>query len=261
MPVMNPSRSRPILVVLAALVVTAACGSSVASPGGSAGTPDPTGASGILPQPSATPAASTVTITTPEAALARVLALEPRLAGVQAFEPDLIGQSAWHKITPRDGGFQVEMFLGWGDCIAGCIERHEWTYLVAQIGTVTVVKDEGVPVPADRWPSPSGSGTTGIFGTAAAGPVCPVEQIPADPACAPRPVPGAVVLIRDARGQEVARATTDANGVFFVELAPGSYVVEGQPVQGLLGTPAAFEATVYEAGETVILIAYDTGIR
>jgi len=214
-----------------------------------------------LPSASAVPTPSSGPVTTPEAALARVLALEPRFAGIAPFDPDLIGQSAWHRITPVGDGFQVDLFLGWGDCMAGCIDRHEWTYLVAADGTVTAVKDQGVPVPLDGWPSPSGTGATGIFGTAAAGPVCPVEQVPPDPNCLPRPVPGAIVIIRDAAGQEVARATTDVNGLFFVALAPGSYVVEGQPVAGLMGTPQAVQATVNEAGETVIVLGYDTGIR
>jgi hypothetical protein len=260
MPVITPfRRPRSVVFLFVVLVLTAGCAASAASPGGTRAVPGPTGSSGG-PAASASPPTSIASITTPEAALARVFELEPRLTGIPAFDPDLIGQSAWHKVTAGDGGFQVDAFLGWGDCMAGCIERHEWTYLVAENGTVNLIKDQGVPVPPDGWPSPSGSGATGIFGTAAAGPVCPVEQV-GDPACAARPVPGAVVVIRDATGQEVARATTDARGVFFVQLAPGSYVVEGQPVEGLLGTPQAFEATVNEAGETVISIAYDTGIR
>src|ERR1035437_4003917 len=37
-------------------------------------------------------------------------------------------------------------------------------------------------------------GPGGVTGTITAGPVCPVEQSPADPKCAPRPVAGAVVI-------------------------------------------------------------------
>src|SRR3954465_4071633 len=80
-------------------------------------------------------------------------------------------------------------------------------------------------------PTPSG----GIGGSATAGPTCPVEKVPADPACAPRPVRGAVLVVRDGSGVEVARATTGADGTFFVALGPGSYVVAPQPVEGLMG--------------------------
>jgi hypothetical protein len=85
-------------------------------------------------------------------------------------------------------------------------------YAVAPDGTVTVVSEAGEPVPDSAWPGGAAAGPTGIRGTALAGPVCQVETIPPDPACAPRPVAGAVILIRDASGTEVARTTTGADG-------------------------------------------------
>jgi hypothetical protein len=81
----------------------------------------------------------------------------------------------------------------------------------------------------------SGAHTTGIRGTATAGPVCPVEKIPPDPSCAPRPV-AAVLVFRDPSGSEIARGTTAADGTFFVDLRPGVYTVEPQAVTGLMGT-------------------------
>lgn len=101
-----------------------------------------------------------------------------------------------------------------------------------------------------------------LHGTVSAGPVCPVERNPPDPACADRPVAGAVLVVLDATGGEVARVTSGADGRFQVELGPGAYRLVPQPRQGLMGTavPVAFQV---EAGEspTPLAVSYDTGIR
>ena len=111
-------------------------------------------------------------------------------------------------------------------------------------------------------PSPSGhSQKTGIGGVANAGPVCPVEKNPPDPACAPGPVDGAVLVFTDAGVTEVARVTTAADGTFFAELPAGLYVVTPQPTKGLLGTPGAESVTVTDGATARLDLAYDTGIR
>ena len=107
---------------------------------------------------------------------------------------------------------------------------------------------------------PSGVGPArGISGKATAGPVCPVERVPPDPSCAARPVAGAVILVRDKAGAEVGRATTGADGTYFVDLPAGTYTVVPQPATGLLGTPAAQTVTVVFVTE--LDLSYDTGIR
>jgi len=108
-------------------------------------------------------------------------------------------------------------------------------------------------------PSPVASPVGGITGVALAGPTCPVER-PGDPACAPRPVAGATILIRDATGSDVATIVTDASGGFRVALPPGAYTVVGQPVEGLMGNPAPLEVEVAE-GVVTVELSYDTGIR
>jgi hypothetical protein len=115
-------------------------------------------------------------------------------------------------------------------------------------------------------PSPMPAASTpvaaGIVGTATAGPVCPVETNPPDPSCAPRPVAGAVIVVRDASGGEVARATTGPDGTFAIAVAPGRYVVEALPVTGLMGTPAPqADVTVAPGAPTTVDFDYDTGIR
>jgi hypothetical protein len=196
-------------------------------------------------------------------AVARVVATEPRLTGIAPFDTGLIGQSSWYTVEPASGvgAFVVTVQVGWGDCPAGCINEHSWVFAVAPDGAVSVVSESGPAVPAEAWPLPVGAGATGIGGIAVAGPVCPVETVPPDPDCAPRPVAGAVLVIRDGAGSEVARTTTEADGSFFVEVAAGDYVIEPQPVDGLMGTAAALEVTVVVAIAAQVQLDYDTGIR
>lgn len=101
-----------------------------------------------------------------------------------------------------------------------------------------------------------------LLGQVVAGPICPVESASPDPSCNDRPVEGAVLVVRDANGDEVTRVTSDADGAFRAELPPGRYVVVPQPVDGLLGTAPPAEVEL-RAGERppALVIGYDTGIR
>jgi hypothetical protein len=155
----------------------------------------------------------------------------------------------------------VTVRIGWGDCESGCIDEHRWQYAVSPDGVVSVVSEKGAIVPDSAWPGTVAAGRTGIGGTASAGPVCPVEKKPPDPNCAPRPVAGAVLLIRDASGAQVARTTTGADGTFFIELPPGGYVVEPQAVAGLMGTAGSQSVTINDGVASMIQLSYDTGIR
>ena len=240
-----PSRVRvAVLALLAIAMLVAACGSGSASP-----SPSPTPSRGPL--------------TTAEEAVAAVIAKEPRLTGIGPRDPNLIGQGSWYEVAPASGvgAFLVTVRVGWGDCPAGCINQHEWLYAVQPDWSVKLQSESGDVVPPEAWPSPGGDGRTGLMITATAGPVCPVERVPPDPACAPKAVAGAVIVIRDAAGSEVARATLDATGTAFVELPAGGYVVEPQPVEGLMGTAAPASATVLDGAGTPVVLAYDTGIR
>jgi hypothetical protein len=110
--------------------------------------------------------------------------------------------------------------------------------------------------------APEDGPTRTLQGVAMAGPTCPVQTEPPDPSCADRPVGGAVIVINDESGSEVARVTTAADGTFSLDLEPGSYVLVPQPVAGLMGTAAPIEVAVPEVGDLEPLaIGYDTGIR
>jgi len=211
------------------------------------------------PSPTARPGP----VTTPADALSRVITTEPRLTGIRPFDTGLIGQASWYTVEPASGvgAFIVGVRIGWGDCPAGCINEHSWGYAIGPRGEVSLLSEAGEPVPPDAWPSPFGARKTGIGGVALAGPVCPVERIPPDPTCAPRPVANATIVIRDPGGLEVARIVTVADGSFFTELAAGDYLVEPQPVEGLMGTAPAANVTVFDGQPTSVQLDYDTGIR
>ncbi len=107
-----------------------------------------------------------------------------------------------------------------------------------------------------RSPEP----TFPVSGVAMAGPVCPVETNPPDPACAPRPVVGAAVVAVSESGERF-EATTGPDGEFSLALANGRYEVVGQPAAGLMGTPAPVEIEVVSMPIDLGVLLYDTGIR
>ncbi len=263
---MNITRATLPIAVIVLIVSACASGSAGASPtpsGTPAGSPAPT------TDPSVDPSAAPIggPVTTEAEAVARIVAAEPRFDGIMPFRDDLIGQANWYKVSRSlaNGDFQVTVRLGWGDCPAGCIEEHIWEFTVARDdGTVSVVSETGDQVPITSWPATAidaDGGRSAISGLATAGPICPVEKNPPDPSCAPRPVVGATVVIRNASGAVIAQLATDPAGAFFADLEPGRYIVEALPADGLLGTPGPQPVTV-EAGVTsTVQLDYDTGIR
>jgi hypothetical protein len=109
---------------------------------------------------------------------------------------------------------------------------------------------------------PAGGPSYPVGGRAVAGPVCPVERIPPDPACAPRPVIGAVMVITASDGHEVVRTTTDTDGRWTANLRAGAYTLTPQAVTGLLGRARPLQFTVSTTASSVGLdVTYDTGIR
>jgi hypothetical protein len=198
-----------------------------------------------MPSPAATPISA-------EDAVATVLAQDPAFTGIEPRDPDLIGQAAWSEVSETDDGWEVVIYIGWGDCPAGCISEHRWTYAVSATGEVTLVDESGAPLPTD----------SGVRGTVVAGPTCPVVTDPPDPSCADRPVENAELVVTNLAGSEVARATSDADGAFAIALAPGAYRLVPQPVEGVMGTAQPMEFSV-EWGMLIpeLIVSYDTGIR
>jgi hypothetical protein len=130
-----------------ALLLLAAC-SAASAPGGAGGT-----------QPaSASPASATTApskggpVDSIEEAAARVIASNPLFKDVRAKDPNLIGQCCWWEGAASDNGWELKIVVGWGDCPAGCIHRHQWRYAVAHDGSITPLGDSGDPIPPGGIP-------------------------------------------------------------------------------------------------------------
>lgn len=106
-----------------------------------------------------------------------------------------------------------------------------------------------------------GNGT--VVGQVVLGPVCPVEHIPPDPACAPRSYKTSIDIWSIMTGSSYQRVSTDALGSFKLSLIPGNYsVAVTQPTNGSpypRCTPVNFSVTAKKVQK--ITINCDTGIR
>jgi len=117
---------RALLTLLVLVTSLAACGAGAAS----------------------TP--SVARVAAPGDAAALVIASNPMFAGTMERRPDVIGASRWWTAEPlASGGYRVEVTVGWGDCPAGCIEHHVWTFDVDASGSLKLVGESGDPVPSD----------------------------------------------------------------------------------------------------------------
>lgn len=198
------------------------------------------------------------TVSTPAQAAAIVLASDARFADVQPPSAQPVGPSGWYVAQPMESGFGVSVILGSGDCQAGCIDQHHWDYFVSADGSIELLDERGPAIEQGRSP---GEGPSSVSITLVAGPVCPVEQDPPSSACAPRPVAGAEVVLRDPSGAEVARGVSDGQGMLGFSVAGGAYWLDPQPVRGLMRTPPPMAFSVPAGLPASLLLEYDTGIR
>lgn len=103
-------------------------------------------------------------------------------------------------------------------------------------------------------PSPGPRGT--VTGVVTLGPVCPVERVPPDPTCAPRPL-AADIDVTGATAAPPVRSAAD--GRFRIELPPGTYVVQARSPASRGCKP---ETVMVAAGlEVKVDLSCDTGIR
>ena len=91
--------------------------------------------------------------TSPEEAAALVIAQNQDFLGFEAQNSDMSGQCCWWEVTQSSDGYRVLVHAGWGDCPAGCINKHEWTYSVSENGEVELTGETGDPVPAGELPA------------------------------------------------------------------------------------------------------------
>jgi hypothetical protein len=213
-----------------------------------------------LPTPTPSPSPAPVTAVTSAAqAAALVFASDERFARMQPLRGDMIGQSAWYDASEDATGFSVVITVGAGDCQAGCIEHHTWSYHVDRDGTVALVGDQGDDITLEP-PAPSGDAVT-LNVSLLAGPVCPVERNPPDPACAPRPVVNVGLGVFNGAGQQVGEGVSDAGGMVSMQLPGGAYYVVATPVDGLMGTAMAQAFAAVGGDQVDLVLGYDTGIR
>jgi hypothetical protein len=99
------------------------------------------------PPASASTAPSGQAPTTPEEAAALVIESDQQFLGFDEKNPDMIGQCCWWEVTQTAEGYRVLLEAGWGDCQAGCIERHRWVYQVTRAGEVILLEESGSPIP------------------------------------------------------------------------------------------------------------------
>ncbi len=103
--------------------------------------------------------------------------------------------------------------------------------------------------------SGAASQDSGIRGTALLFPSCPVE--PCDQGVDPSPYKGIFLVRKD--GVAVARAQSDEQGRFQVELDPGRYVVESTERGLPLLKPV--DVVVRQGEFTNVSLGFDSGIR
>lgn len=106
-----------------------------------------------------------------------------------------------------------------------------------------------------------GSGN-GVRVTVTSSPSCPVERVPPDPACAPKPVDASVRVVSRKTHKTVARGRTGSDGKLTIRLRAASYTVYAHPASGatLPRCPSA-RATVRNGHFTRVAISCDSGIR
>jgi hypothetical protein len=105
--------------------------------------------------------------------------------------------------------------------------------------------------------------TSGIDGKIDAGPTCPVERVPPDPRCAPRPLAATLKIHPAGRSSPRWTVRSGQDGRFRIRLGPGRYVVTAQPIgrSAFPRPPASRQVAVRPGRFTYTTITYDTGIR
>lgn len=60
---------------------------------------------------------------------------------------DQVGDGPDIRAVARDDGWRLDYSIGWGDCPAGCIYDHTWSFAVDAAGRVDYLGEDGAPPP------------------------------------------------------------------------------------------------------------------
>jgi hypothetical protein len=104
---------------------------------------------------------------------------------------------------------------------------------------------------------------SGVAGGVLFSPTCPAQQVPPSPACAPRPGPAHIQLLR-ANGTVAAQGDAGSDGQFFLAAKPGSYSVTATTPPPMVGRGCTVDPTQVTVPNGVVAhvsVSCDTGIR
>ncbi|MBU6390149.1 tryptophan-rich sensory protein [Patescibacteria group bacterium] len=108
--------------------------------------------------------------------------------------------------------------------------------------------------------SPAQAGQSGIVGAVLIGPSCPVERVPPEPRCAPKPYQTRIAVFRQTdRTYAVAFFKSDADGRFEISLPPDNYLLAAG--ESALPRCGSVSVTVLPNQYASTTIFCDTGIR
>jgi len=140
------------------------------------------------------------------------------------------------------------------------------TTVTPPIAATTVVPPTSAPATTVTSTATSvAPAASAVRGTVAFSPVCPVEKVPPDPACAPRPGAARITLLRP-DGSVAAQGAAGADGHFALPVGPGDYTVQAVPVaaSATTGRPCVVtpsSVVVTPGNVSTVTVACDTGIR
>ncbi len=124
----------------------------------------------------------------------------------------------------------------------------------------SVVGRHGPSCEFDACPTEVAPSNSGVRGTVSLSPTCPVERVPPDPACAPKPYEAPIAILRKGEQKPFVVGTSNAEGVFQFSLAPGSYTLltgELKKIPHCASVEVLVKANEYAS----TTISCDSGIR
>lgn len=102
--------------------------------------------------------------------------------------------------------------------------------------------------------------SSGIRGRVLIGPTCPVQRVPPDPRCGPRPLSTRLVVLRASDRRRVGSVRSRRDGRFGIRLRPGRYWVRPARSGGYpFARPVLVTVRAHHFSRVTIM--FDSGIR